>query len=139
MSPDSCFSSCPCGGVFITSQNHDTGRLSAWHRVPSVMHYQIPDCFLSCTSKLLRYYTHLVMAKNLFRKPLLPPLPRSLLKNFKKATAKHLKKTLLHITSHSPSNSHHQSHSHSDSQFNYHTFQDLETYNVTESSLKTSK
>ena len=54
MSPDSCFSSCPCGGVFVTGQNHDTGRLSARHKVPSVMQYQVPDCFLSCTSTLLR-------------------------------------------------------------------------------------
>ena len=29
MSPDSCFSSCPCGGVLVTEQVHDTGRLSA--------------------------------------------------------------------------------------------------------------
>ena len=47
MSPDSCFSSCPCGGVFVTGQNHDTGKLSAWHKVPSVMHYEIPDCFVA--------------------------------------------------------------------------------------------
>ena len=54
MSLDSCCSSCPCGGVFVAGQNHDTGRLSAWHRVPRVMHYQIHDCFLSCTSTLLQ-------------------------------------------------------------------------------------
>ena len=40
--------------MFVAGQNHDTVTLSAWHRVPRVMHYQIHDCFLSCTSTLLQ-------------------------------------------------------------------------------------
>ena len=40
--------------MFVAGQNHDTVILSAWHRVPRVMHYQIHDCFLSCTSTLLQ-------------------------------------------------------------------------------------